>query len=553
MDDGASLPLRIPLGSEIAWLAKHDAQGQQVNVERVTQTFVDRSVSAGDIILFVGPNGSGKSFILQGLFNSVGSRATVFLSGHRNISLQSADYATTPTSAKNTLTNVTSNARHAGRVRSPDPDGELRARLQGLVEAENAFNYRFRRRELAPNETTSPVDHANRILSSGGLRPSLVITPEGLKASVASSLLSVDQLSDGERAALLLCAAVVCADPGTTLFIDEPERHLNQSIARTLVSSLLVARTDISFVMTTHDLALAKAIEATVVYVVRGATPPAGDAQWIFDVEELVDGWDSDLGEATARAILGGRAKVLFTEGDYSSLDEAFYGNLFPGWEIRPAGGCANVIQSVQGLRGFASLHSVDARGLVDRDHRSGQNLAALEKRGVHAIRASSIESLLCTSRVIELVVISLMGDDELGSVLFEEAKAGALKAAGQNSQLFAARRAEWRIRSEINDAAPSRTDLMAGAVSNIAVNASTIAAACVAEVVALLQNGASFDDVMLQLPIKHSNVPQAIAHALGLKVWGAYTRLVLHHLQTGTVIGEEIRLHLRSLLPTLP
>ena len=46
------------------------------------------------------------------------------------------------------------------------------------------------------------------------------------------------QMSDGERAAAIIAATVLVADPGTLFLIDEPERHLHRSIIEPFLSAL---------------------------------------------------------------------------------------------------------------------------------------------------------------------------------------------------------------------------------------------------------------------------------------------------------------------------
>ena len=70
------------------------------------------------------------------------------------------------------------------------------------------------------------------------------------------ALYSMAQLSDGERNATIIAANVLTVDPGTTILIDEPERHLHRSIIEPFLSALFESRTDCAFVVSTHEVAL---------------------------------------------------------------------------------------------------------------------------------------------------------------------------------------------------------------------------------------------------------------------------------------------------------
>ena len=67
---------------------------------------------------------------------------------------------------------------------------------------------------------------------------------------------SIAELSDGERSALLIIAAVLTAKPNTLLLIDEPERHLHRSIISPLLTQLFGQRRDCAFIVSTHEVML---------------------------------------------------------------------------------------------------------------------------------------------------------------------------------------------------------------------------------------------------------------------------------------------------------
>ena len=64
----------------------------------------------------------------------------------------------------------------------------------------------------------------------------------------------INQMSDGEKSALILASEILTAQPGTIYLLDEPERHMHRSISASLITSATGERPDCFFVLLTHDL-----------------------------------------------------------------------------------------------------------------------------------------------------------------------------------------------------------------------------------------------------------------------------------------------------------
>ncbi|MEP5378870.1 MAG: DUF4435 domain-containing protein, partial [Hyphomicrobiales bacterium] len=205
-----------------------------------------------------------------------------------------------------------------------------------------------------------------------------------------------NEMSDGERSALILTASAILADKNGTILIDEPERHLHRSISAPLLAYLKEIRKDLKWVISTHDLTLPAddpKAKILALYGYDGAT-------WIAD---LLDN-DGTLDPAISAAIYGARQKVLFIEGNRStSLDLPLYSLLFPEVTIIPVGTCKDVQQAVKGLKNIETIHHMIPRGLVDSDNRA--DLEKLQQEGVFALKVYAIESLYFHPIVIEAVL----------------------------------------------------------------------------------------------------------------------------------------------------
>ena len=212
---------------------------------------------------------------------------------------------------------------------------------------------------------------------------------------------SMAQMSDGERAAAIMAANVLVADPGTAFLIDEPERHLHRSIIEPFLSALFSQRQDCAFVISTHEIALPIANPTARVMMLRscgwqGNRPVAWDA-------ELLDSGEH-LPEDLKRNILGSRQTILFVEGKANSLDLPLYGALFQELSVIPKGSYDEVIRAVKGLRGSYEHHHVEAIGLIDKDDRTEDEVSELGQDSVFALDVYSVESLYYCSDAIDAV-----------------------------------------------------------------------------------------------------------------------------------------------------
>lgn len=204
---------------------------------------------------------------------------------------------------------------------------------------------------------------------------------------------SIRRLSDGERAALLIIAEVLLADSGNLVLVDEPERHLHRSISAPLLTSLFSERQDCAFLVSTHDFELVVAMPTHPVMLMRRISIKSErPAEWDYDDLENGD----TLGDEAKRAIMGGRRKILFTEGEAEKLDLPIYGALFPKVSVRAVGSGTEVERAVGGLKASGNDHWLEAYGIVDLDQKieEGIDLEALKTRSIFALPVHSVESL---------------------------------------------------------------------------------------------------------------------------------------------------------------
>ena len=414
-------------------------------------------VEMGEQLYVVGANGTGKSALFQHWVSSMGVSAVKRIAAHRQTWLPSGNLDFTAQSRKDFEQNrMYWDSQDDARWKEESPAERQSAVLFDLVAKDNT-RYRTIGQYIDdknPKEATvfatksmSLFRQLNDLLGLGTLKISLKNSnDEEILAQHKDNDLSYSmaQMSDGERAAAIMAANVLVADPGTTFLIDEPERHLHRSIIEPFLSALFGQRQDCAFVISTHEIALPIANPTARVIMLRSCgwqdnRPVAWDA-------ELLDS-GKHLPEDLKRDILGSRRRILFVEGAANSLDLPLYGTLFPELSVIPKGSCDEVIRAVKGLRGSYEHHHVEAIGLIDKDDRAEDEVSELVQDSVFALDVYSIESLYYCADAIEAVACrqaESLGRDP--QAMLHTAKQNALKAIRADEDLperMAARRSE--------------------------------------------------------------------------------------------------------------
>lgn len=206
---------------------------------------------------------------------------------------------------------------------------------------------------------------------------------------------SATQMSDGERSVLYLAAQVLCVPNDKIIIMDEPEVHLHPSLMTRLWTSLEQSRPDCLFIYITHDVNFA-------------STHRSSDIIWVKNFDgtkwELETLPDSDLPKELLIELLGNRKEVLFAEGTEGSYDKRIYSALFPDCYVVPSGGCEQVINNVKAYNRTSSLHAIKARGIIDRDFKTEQQLNALKEKGIFHLKVAEVENLFLTKEAVQIL-----------------------------------------------------------------------------------------------------------------------------------------------------
>ena len=510
------------------------------------------SLEDHDRLFIVGANGSGKSALIQHLVSSNQGKKIRRISAHRQTWFQSGSIDLTPQSRREFDRSIMyQEVEDQSRWRDDYAQQRQSAVLFDLVAKENTRARLITRHvdsgntekaEKTSAESPSPFDQLNELLGIGTLAVTLENSNDEeilARHRDGSVPFSIAQMSDGERNAAILAAAVLTVEAGTVLLIDEPERHLHRSIIEPFLSALFECRMDCPFVVSTHEIALPVANPEARCLMVRSCRWN-GDKAAAWEIELLEP--NVDLPEDLKRAILGSRKRILFVEGESNSLDLPFYSALFPDISVVSKGNCIDVQRAVSGLRGSQEFHHVEAFGLIDRDDRDEEEVKPLAD-GMFALDVYSVESLYYCSDAI--AAVARRQAESLGrnaDEMIRSAKQKALDALNQDglAERMAARRCEGRVRNEILRQIPDWKCIKAEP-KKIDISVDSPYQDELARFKELVEKE-KLDDLFARYPLRESGVFGAIAEALELKDKKKYEQTLVSRIRGDEGLAQGLK-----------
>ncbi|MCP3923367.1 MAG: AAA family ATPase [Desulfobacterales bacterium] len=203
------------------------------------------------------------------------------------------------------------------------------------------------------------------------------------------------RLSDGEKAIFYYVSHVLLAKENSYIIVDEPENHLHIGIASKLWDTLELLREDCKFIFLTHSLDFASSrIQATKLWN-KKFTPPD-----IWDVVLFPN--DEEIPEQLLMEILGSRKKILFCEGEKSSIDYKLYSMMFPNYTVKPVGGHIEVINYTRAFNKSKEIFGNTSIGIIDGDYHSDNQKTKWIENSIYCIETQEVENLLCDERVLK-------------------------------------------------------------------------------------------------------------------------------------------------------
>lgn len=427
-------------------------------------------LTEGNVLFVLGANGVGKSTLMHNLFTQNRNHAKRILA-HRQTWFTDNAMNMTAAQKKQTENNIKSTD---GQIQSRWKDDYSHQRTSlSIFDLINSENIRARNiasavdnddiglaKEHSKNQ--APIQAINELLAISNIPIKVILgKDEQLFASKnGSEQYSIAELSDGERNALLIGADVLTTQPNSLIILDEPERHLHRAIISPLLTTLFRKRKDCVFVISTHDVHLPLDYSESSVLLIRSC-------QW---QNKSIKDWDADLIESGSeipdsvkKDILGSKRKLLFVEGQTTSLDRQIYQLIYPNCSVIPQGSCVQVEKAVDGIKGTESIHWIDAYGLIDSDDRTAEQIQTLFDKGIAAIPFYSVEALYYHLDIIKKVaskISELTGQDV--NTLLQIATANIVQNITQHKERLCARLCEKRLRIKAMTSLPTHKDIQA-------------------------------------------------------------------------------------------
>jgi energy-coupling factor transporter ATP-binding protein EcfA2 len=522
------------------------------------------SLELGQVLFVLGANGSGKSSLMYKLNQGVTQRTggppnqpkpSEWISAHRSNAFDN-DLIAPYSQLKGNVQNIKDQQSYPTfRWSAIYSNQQLAVPISRFV-ARYRYDLQQRYDSIAADTSRADtvtgkptdLDVLNDLLGQANLNIHLTVNQDDkLMASRGQGVpYPFSELSDGERSALNLIAQVLSADPGTILLIDEPEKHLPRVISVAMLRHLIQARSDCYFIISTHELALPPAIPGSAALLVHsvqfGPSPynpqMQGPASWQLTYVQKLE----QLDEGIRRDVLGARQKILFVEGDSSSLDMPLYSLLFPGVTVIPKGSCTQVETAVRGILGAFPLHDLLAYGLVDADDRTPGQLQSLETEGIFATSVRTVESIYYHPTVLEAVAAVQCSSLDIDTVAtLAQVKAGMLRKLGESQNVLVQHIVQSRVFQEITDEFPSVQEIKDQQPVSISVNVSQIHQNELATF-QQLQAASDLESLVKRYPIRKSSAIEAVVVVLRFRNRDDYERVVLKTLREKPEVLHSVR-----------
>lgn len=487
-------------------------------------------IKSGELLFLVGANGAGKSTLMQ-RFSTQNAGKVRRITAHRQVWFHSNTIDITPAGREQSERNIQQQDTQAqARWRDDYASQRSQVTIFDLIDSENVEARKIADAARSDDmeavkvlaSSQSPMSKMNDILRISNLDIQINVDQGSKLLAVrnGSTPYSIAELSDGERNAILIIANVLTAPQNTLILLDEPERHLHRSIVSPLISTLLAYREDCAFVISTHDVSLP--LDQMKASALLARTYSHSPQFWKIDYIHAVE----DMDEETAKAVLGSRKTILFTEGNPSSLDLQIYQILFPSVSIRPVGSCVEVEKIVKGLNSSEGAHWISGVGVIDRDNRSDDECATLESIGIIPIDQYSVESIYYHPITINLMLkrvaliheididdtIRLMNDSVIASLM-------------PHKERMAARFVQRKAKDLLSRQSPDWKEIMNG---NVTINFST--EGLLAEennYIDQLVNNQDIEKIISRYPIRETPALEVIVKLLGFQAQDKYEQAV--------------------------
>ena len=283
--------------------------------------------------------------------------------------------------------------------------------LSSLISKVSAENHDFKNKYLSGVEVTEEDAHDafDKIsLIFNSVLPDISIKIENSKImSEKSGVYSGAEMSDGERVVLYFIA-IACIIDTEIIIVDEPEVHLHKSIIIDLWDEIEKHLPDRKFIYITHNLEFASSRENTLTIWMQRYIHPN---KWVYT--ELIE---NKIPAELMLELYGSKKDIIFVEGLSESLDKKIFSKIYKDRNIIAVGSSKNVINYTKAFNTQNSLHNLNARGIIDKDFKTIDEIESCTKHGIEVLSVSEIENVFLIDEVIDYICIKCLILDDYNS-----------------------------------------------------------------------------------------------------------------------------------------
>ena len=498
-------------------------------------------IEKGDIVFVLGANGSGKSSLMHYFAKKYQGRSR-WISAHRQTWMSTNALEITPKDKLDTEVGIRNHTAQ-DKSRYSDRYGGSRPQMT-LFEIIHAVNSRARKITdfvdaddpegvTISKKEKSPITVINELLKQSnfsiqiniGDNDSLMASRDGGKSNYGA-----EKLSDAERNSLLIAGDVLTAKEGNLLLIDEPEKHMHRSIIAPLLGQLFQLRSDCSFVVSTHDHNLPLEIPGARTLLVRSCTF-AGNNVNSWDVDFLPG--EAQIDDSLRQDLLGARRKILFVEGEDTSLDKKLYSRIFRNASVIPKGNCHQVKKAVRGAEAGEDFHWLKAFGIIDGDGNLEDQLEGNLNQRVFTLPYYSVEAIYFHPKIIRRIAETQTNNlAGLGTeTLFERAIKAGLNSIEQHTERLIKKAAMKLVHKQILAQIPNDNILLDSEEVTLKTEARLISDRLKSELVNALEYG-EWETILKICPLKESQAIDQISKTLKYPDHETYFSAVLKRLE---------------------
>jgi|SRR6218665_419935 len=368
-------------------------------------------------IIVLGANGSGKSSLSRKIKNDYAEKC-LRIPSQKDLFIPQTFTIVAEDSALNNLGKTRITAQGHQRISNNEMMDDFYEVITILISNHMSVFAKFgeetKKNDRKGEAPESKFEKVNSIFSKVFDNSSLKVEKQKIKMNDYD----LDDISDGERAAIYLISRCILDNDAKLIVVDEPESHLNSALINELWDLIEEEKKDVKFLYLTHNIEFAD--------YKNGAK-----RFWIKDFDYKEKRWDikeiSDFeipNDLVIRIIGVKKKKILFCEGrrESGTRDYELYRHLYPGFTVIPvtSGSCFDVIKYVKALRTSGQIYNKEYFGLVDRDFRSDESVLKDEADGIFSLPTAIYEGLFLREEIIGLFTKSNESDKGL---IFESIK----------------------------------------------------------------------------------------------------------------------------------